>query len=41
MGVLEPGKMYRPTDIAVDVVGDCVFVVEKFNNRISKWNLNL
>lgn len=30
--------MYRPTDIAVDVVGDCVFVVEKFNNRISKWN---
>lgn len=30
--------MYRPTAIAFDVTNDCVFVVEQFNNRISKWN---
>jgi len=35
--VLVAGKMYRPTDIAVDITTNSVFVVEKFNNRISKW----
>lgn len=38
MGVLDPGKMYMPTDIAVDVANDAVYVVEQFNHRISKWN---
>lgn len=38
MGVLEPGKMYRPTDIAVDISNDVVYVVEQFNHRISKWD---
>lgn len=38
MGVLEVGKMYRPTDIAVDVANDVVYVVEQFNHRISKWD---
>jgi tripartite motif-containing protein 71 len=38
MGVLDPGKMYRPTDIAVDVANDVVYVVEQFNHRISKWD---
>jgi len=36
--VLEPGKMYRPTDIAVDFANDAVYVVEQFNHRISKWD---
>jgi len=36
--VLVAGKMYRPTDIAVDVVTDLVYVVEQFNHRISKWD---
>ena len=35
---LAPGKMYRATDIAVDVATNSVYVVEKFNHRISKWN---
>ena len=35
---LAPGKMYRATDIAVDVVNNVVFVVEQFNHRISKWD---
>jgi len=33
-----PGKMYRPTDVAVDIGNDTVYVVEHFNHRISKWN---
>lgn len=36
--VLTAGKMYRPTDIAVDTTGNSVFVVEQFNHRVSKWN---
>jgi len=36
--VLDAGKMYRPTDIAVDLAGNSVFVVEQFNHRVSKWN---
>jgi len=36
--VLDAGKMYRPTDVAVDVVADSVYVVEQFNHRISKWD---
>jgi hypothetical protein len=36
--VLPPGKMYRPTDVAVDVATNSVYVVEQFNHRISKWN---
>ncbi len=35
--VLVAGKMYRPTDVAVDVANDSVYVVEQFNHRISKW----
>ncbi len=35
---LAPGKMYRPTDIAVDVATNSVYVVEQFNHRISKWD---
>lgn len=35
---LAPGKMYRSTDIAVDVLNNAVFVVEQFNHRISKWD---
>ena len=33
---LAPGKMYRPTDVAFGGAG-IVFVVEKFNHRVSKW----
>ncbi len=36
--VLDPGKMYRPTDIAVDIANDTVYVVEQFNHRVSKWD---
>jgi hypothetical protein len=36
--VLDPGKMYRPTDVAFDVANKSVFVVEQFNHRISKWD---
>jgi len=36
--VLVAGKMYRPTDVAVDVATNSVFVVEQFNHRISKWD---
>ena len=36
--VLAPDKMYRPTDIAVDVANSSVYVVEQFNHRISKWD---
>jgi len=36
--VLVAGKMYRPTDVAVDVSTNSVFVVEQFNHRISKWD---
>ena len=36
--VLVAGKMYRPTDVAVDVATNTVFVVEQFNHRISKWD---
>jgi len=35
--VLVAGKMYMPTDIAVDTTTDSVFVVEQFNHRISRW----
>jgi hypothetical protein len=35
--VLAPGIMYRPTDIAVTIVNNSVYVVEQFNHRISKW----
>lgn len=35
---LQAGKMYRPTDIAIDTANSVVFVVEQFNHRISKWN---
>ena len=35
---LAPGKMYRATDVAIDVQNNDVFVVEQFNHRISKWN---
>lgn len=38
MGILEPGKMYRPTAIAVDVATDKVYVIEQFNHRISRWD---
>ena len=38
MGVLQIGRMYRPTDIAADIANDVVYVVEQFNHRISKWN---
>lgn len=34
--VLDPGKMYRPTDIVFGGAG-IVFVVEQFNHRVSKW----
>lgn len=34
---LVAGKMYRPTDVAVDIANDSVYVVEHFNHRISKW----
>ena len=36
--VLVAGKMYRPTDVAVDIATNSVFVVEQFNHRISKWD---
>jgi len=36
--VLDTGKMYRPTDIAIDVNNSTVYVVEQFNHRISKWD---
>lgn len=35
---LAPGKMFRPSDIQVDFVGERVYVVEKFNHRVSKWD---
>ena len=35
--VLEPDKMYRPTDVAFGGTG-VVFVVEQFNHRVSKWD---
>ncbi len=35
---LQAGKMYRPSDVAFDIANDTVYVVEKFNHRISKWN---
>ncbi len=31
------GVMYRPTDIAVDIITNSVYVVEQFNHRVSKW----
>ncbi len=36
--VLVAGKMYRPTDVTVDVANNSVYVVEQFNHRISKWD---
>ena len=36
--VLVAEKMYRPTDVAVDVATNSVYVVEQFNHRISKWD---
>jgi len=36
--VLDPGKMYRPTDVAFDLATNSIFVVEQFNHRISKWD---
>jgi len=36
--VLAAGKMYRPTDVAVDITTNSVYVVEQFNHRISKWD---
>ena len=36
--VLVAGKMYRPTDVAVDGGNNSVFVVEQRNHRISKWD---
>lgn len=36
--VLDPGKMYRPSGIAVDIATNSVYVVEQFNHRISKWD---
>ena len=36
--VLVAGKMYRPTDVTVDVSTNTIFVVEQFNHRISKWD---
>jgi len=38
--VLVTGKMFRPTDVAVNVPASAVYVVEHFNHRISKWNYN-
>ena len=35
--VLDVGKMYRPTDIAVTIADNSIYVVEQFNHRISKW----
>lgn len=34
--VLDPGKMYRPSDVAFGGAG-IIFVVEQFNHRVSKW----
>jgi len=31
-------KLYLPTDIAVDITGNAVYVVEHFNDKISKWD---
>ena len=36
--VLVAGKMYRPTDVTVDVGTNSAYVVEQFNHRISKWD---
>ena len=36
--VLVAGKMYRPTDVTVDIATNSVYVVEQFNHRISKWD---
>jgi hypothetical protein len=36
--VLVAGKMYRPTDIAVNTTTNAAYVVEQFNHRISKWD---
>ena len=36
--VLEAGKMLLPTDIQFDVPNDTIYVVEQFNNRVSKWD---
>ena len=36
--VLLAGKMYRPTDVTVDIFTNSLFVVEQFNHRISKWD---
>jgi hypothetical protein len=30
--------MYRPTDVAIDLATDAVYVVEQRNHRISKWD---
>ncbi len=38
MTQLVAGKMYRPTDVATDIVDDTVYVVEQFNHRVSKWD---
>lgn len=38
MTQLAPGKMYRPSDVASNIAGDTVYVVEQFNHRISKWD---
>jgi len=35
---LVAGKMYRPSDVTVDISDNSVFVVEQFNHRISKWD---
>lgn len=32
------GKMFRPSDLEVDIIGQRIYVVEKFNHRISKWD---
>ena len=34
---IQAGKMYRASDIAFDTANNSVYVVEKFNHRISKW----
>jgi len=36
--VLAPTKMYRPTDVAADIAGNTVYVVDQFNHRVSKWD---
>jgi len=39
-GILEVGKMYRPSGIVSKINDDAVYVVEQYNHRVSKWTYN-